>query len=212
MKINTNVILLIIVAIIILLLMTNKTTENFDITTSNNEAIQNLASLYRSENLKVTNLTVTGNLNGGNNHVPIGTIVSWYDPCGNFSNLPTNWKLCDGKNGTPDLRGRFILGSFNQNDTNITDSSNNIIRSVRKMHDVGGTEFVTLTIDEMPAHTHAYNDTTRFINDTDKTMGSSAWNNNTLKWNEGQTLATGGSKPHNNMPPFYVLAYIMKMS
>lgn len=37
-----------------------------------------------------------------------GTIVI-YD--GNISEIPSGWQLCDGTNGTPDLRGKFIMGS-----------------------------------------------------------------------------------------------------
>lgn len=38
--------------------------------------------------------------------VPAGTIVMWYG-----SGLPYGWAICDGSNGTPDLRGMFIKGA-----------------------------------------------------------------------------------------------------
>tara|TARA_B100000035_G_scaffold312915_1_gene325408 strand:+ start:82 stop:3099 length:3018 start_codon:yes stop_codon:yes gene_type:complete len=38
--------------------------------------------------------------------VPSGTIVMY-----NSGTAPSGWAVCDGSNGTPDLRGRFILGS-----------------------------------------------------------------------------------------------------
>lgn len=38
--------------------------------------------------------------------VPAGTIVMW---SGSITSIPTGWALCDGANGTPDLRNRFIL-------------------------------------------------------------------------------------------------------
>ena len=37
-----------------------------------------------------------------------GMIVMW---SGSTSNIPAGWALCDGKNGTPDLRGRFVIGA-----------------------------------------------------------------------------------------------------
>ncbi len=40
--------------------------------------------------------------------VPSGTIVMW---AGADTAIPTGWKLCDGTNGTPDLRGKFIIGA-----------------------------------------------------------------------------------------------------
>jgi len=39
---------------------------------------------------------------------PVGTIAMWY---GDLENLPPGWVLCDGNNGTPDLRDRFIIGA-----------------------------------------------------------------------------------------------------
>ncbi|MDH4156684.1 MAG: phage tail protein [candidate division Zixibacteria bacterium] len=39
--------------------------------------------------------------------IPTGLIVMW---SGTLANIPTGWALCDGSNGTPDLRNRFIYG------------------------------------------------------------------------------------------------------
>jgi hypothetical protein len=39
--------------------------------------------------------------------IPIGTIVMW---SGSVSSVPAGWVICDGSNGTPDLRGTFPLG------------------------------------------------------------------------------------------------------
>ena len=42
--------------------------------------------------------------------MPKGGIIMW---SGNAADIPEGWALCDGKNGTPDLRGRFIVGANN---------------------------------------------------------------------------------------------------
>ena len=42
------------------------------------------------------------------NYVPVGGIIMW---AGALGSLPGNWELCDGANGTPDLRNRFVLGA-----------------------------------------------------------------------------------------------------
>lgn len=39
---------------------------------------------------------------------PVGTIVVW---SGSVDDIPTSWALCDGQDGRPDLRGRFVLGA-----------------------------------------------------------------------------------------------------
>ena len=40
--------------------------------------------------------------------LPSGTIVIW---SGEEIAIPVGWSLCDGTNGTPDLRNRFVLGA-----------------------------------------------------------------------------------------------------
>lgn len=41
---------------------------------------------------------------------PVGTIKIW---SGTVATIPTGWQLCDGTNGTRDLRNRFVLGTTN---------------------------------------------------------------------------------------------------
>ena len=38
---------------------------------------------------------------------PIGTIKIWYK---SLAELPTGWQICNGTNGTPDLRDRYVMG------------------------------------------------------------------------------------------------------
>lgn len=42
--------------------------------------------------------------------IPQGGIILW---SGNASNIPAGWALCNGANGTPDLRDRFVIGAGN---------------------------------------------------------------------------------------------------
>jgi len=37
-----------------------------------------------------------------------GVITQWYSSVGS---IPPGWALCDGTNGTPDLRDKFIVGA-----------------------------------------------------------------------------------------------------
>lgn len=68
---------------------------------------------------------------------PIGTIVIW---SGTADNIPTGWQLCDGTNGTPDLRDKFVLGAG----------------TTHNVGETGGNEEVTLTVEQMPKHNHTY--------------------------------------------------------
>lgn len=40
--------------------------------------------------------------------IEIGSIQLWH---GTIASIPARWYLCDGSNGTPDLRDRFIVGA-----------------------------------------------------------------------------------------------------
>jgi microcystin-dependent protein len=144
------------------------------------------------------------------NTLPRGSIMAW-----NSSRVPKGWALCDGQswnldsNGdaqvdstgvqTPDLRGRFILGAGQGNGlTNRTLGDN-----------VGGEETHTLNSNEIPPHQHQ-------INLRGGNAGTSVhphqFRTGDSENQQYTTLLSGGAgQPHNNMPPFYVLTYIMKL-
>ncbi len=69
-------------------------------------------------------------------HIPKGLIAMW---SGSIEAIPTGWALCDGQNGTPDLRDRFIVGAGNSYDVG----------------DTGGEERVTLSSSQIPRHRHS---------------------------------------------------------
>ena len=100
----------------------------------------------------------------------------------------------------PDLRGRTIIGTDNMGGT-----SANIVIGANNLGKKGGSETHTLTIDEMPSHTHGY------------------WGGTGSQWADYQTSfhvdrdpgpqttdPAGGDQPHNNMQPYITLNYIIK--
>lgn len=116
-------------------------------------------------NLNVANGKVK---EGGNDLVPRGTITLWFG-----STVPAGWLLCNGQNGTPDLRGMFVVGAgasgFGYNATGgsaalsvsgTTSSAgahnHDITLAGAGAHDHGGsTNSHTLTVDQIPSHQHA---------------------------------------------------------
>lgn len=58
---------------------------------------------------------------GGGGTLPAGLIVMW---SGLLSAIPSGWNLCDGTNGTPDLRDRFVLGAHAGDDPGATGGAN----------------------------------------------------------------------------------------
>jgi len=97
--------------------------------------------------------------------------------------------LCNGENSTPDLRDRFIVGAG----------------TTYAVAATGGEATHTLITAELPAHTHAF---------PGMALGSGA---KTLDVGHGSdggaypSSSTGSGTAHENRPPYYALAYIMKV-
>ena len=154
--------------------------------------------------------------------IPSGTIITWY---GALGSIPSGFVLCDGSNGTPDLRNRFIVGAGNSYTLGAT----------------GGADTVTLTTAQMPSHAHTrgtmnitgYFRSSRFTYEVPSTSGAltySQLNNGSgggsssgngwfqsqinldasRNWT-GETSWAGSSQAHENRPPYYALYYIMKL-
>ena len=112
----------------------------------------------------------------------------------NGSSAPSGWAICNGQNGTPDLRDRFIVG---------TGSSYNL-------GNTGGANSVTLTTAQMPSHKHTTSvDNTNLFPSSGQTSigfgGAGSYPATTFTMNN-----EGGGQSHENRPPYYALCYIMK--
>ena len=163
------------------------------------------------------NINVNGKIKENNNELlPYGSIMMW---SGTIATIPGGWSLCNGTNGTPDLRDRFIVGAG-------ADSSGVAMTTITgSATKTGGSKDATVV-----AHSHSGSTTTngdhshlylRYTG-TDFLYGT-IWNNN----NDGRywpyTTSTSGSHFHTfttnstgvssnnaNLPPYYALAFIMK--
>ncbi len=148
---------------------------------------------------------------------PVGAIVMW---SGAVNNIPDGWALCNGANGTPDLRGKFVVGY---------DPGDNDYNAIG---DQGGQKEVTLTEAEMPQHNHSGNTNVAgqhshafqlrqddFGNGDGPSIQKNTPNNDE-GWQNFNTQSSGnhshsfntnnkgGSQPHENRPPYFTLAFI----
>ena len=150
----------------------------------------------------------------------IGLIQLW-----SGSGVPEGYVLCDGSQvsiaeypelykaigdkyntastkagyiSVPDLRGRFVVGY---------DPSN---RDYNTIGNMGGEALVTLTLDQIPPHSHKitfkeekWGDNANSRPFPNRTRPDSSYT--------ADTQVTGGGNAHENRPPYYVLAYVMKI-
>jgi cytoskeletal protein CcmA (bactofilin family) len=89
--------------------------------------------------------------------LPVGSIVAF---SGDLETVDDNWAICDGTNGTPDLRGRFIIGTSgtyaaDSTGGNATHSHTITIENGGAHTHTGEVEDHTLTVSEIPGHYHA---------------------------------------------------------
>ena len=116
-----------------------------------------------------------------------GMIIAW---SGSIASIPYGWRLCEA------LKDRFILGAGGR----------------RAIGAAGGKEEHTLTVEEMPSHSHKQGS-----EGEDDYFGGGVYTGFRQFGGVGPsfpyydyqpTSTTGGNKAHPNMPPFYALAYI----
>lgn len=182
--------------------------ENFSSNTTNNKqniiTENNINSVFNENHLFVDDLVI----NGSFNILPKYSIVAWTSP-----DIPYGWAVCDGKNDTPDLRGRFIVGSGIGKDC----SGNDLTE--RKLKEYGGEEKHILLENEIPPHGHEINtysgrNALWVMNGFAKAHCSDVLRDGNNPY--GTTLIPNdGTKEvetnaHDNMPPFYILYYIMR--
>jgi hypothetical protein len=145
--------------------------------------------------------------------VPTGGIILW---SGSTGSIPATWYLCDGTNGTPDLRNSFIVGAGSTYAVNATGGTADAI-VVTHTHTATSTSVVT-----DPQHSHVE----QLASSGSGNGPSSSFQGvaepsspaiNTLAASTGITVATtttnanaGTSGTNANLPPYYALAYIMK--
>lgn len=121
------------------------------------------------------------------NAVPVGAIMMW---SGEIADIPARWALCDGTNGTPDLRNRFIVGAG----------------ALYTVGNTGGSASVALSVAQMPSHRHRVmggGEGSTYLNLQLVSHYSAGYGREEL------LDYAGGNGSHENRPPYYALCFIM---
>ncbi|MCZ2139750.1 MAG: hypothetical protein LC096_00010 [Bacteroidia bacterium] len=188
-------------------------------------------------------IDICNGCNGRDLYNPIGSIImgNWditdtnlFDNTGLGVNDFENWAVCNGDNGTVDLRGRFIVCQYPGGDVD---------GDYIAIGDTGGEKKHTLIKSEIPAHSHGWGT----LSTTGGSHNHSVFNNavyevsspvvgdlnGSPKWAKIEnTILSGGSHTHNvgsgstedgsddglsgieheNRPPYYVLVFIQRIA
>ena len=117
------------------------------------------------------------------------------------------WHLCDGTNGTPDLRSRFIYGGDGSNNgaTGGTESSEHS-HLIPLGYDDYKSFYITTNNSYYPTYGSEIISQPGYMYE----VGKNVFNGANLD-NKAVRLAYTSSATVSNMPPYYVLAYIMKL-
>ena len=139
--------------------------------------------------------------------MPLGGIIMW---SGAISDIPDKWHLCDGTIvndiQTPDLRGRFLVGAGSDAGTGVTfDAVTGAVSGQYAPGDTGGEVAHLLTVAEMPSHAHSYQAPVAGRVTTGSNVDIRAQTPST-------TGSAGGDNYHENRPPYYAVAWIMKVA
>lgn len=137
------------------------------------------------------------------NDISIKQIMMW-----DSNIIPENWQICDGTNGTPDLRDSFIYGASINTDLGVIGGENS--------------HFHTLPISSTAGETHSHSFSVSFVS-----VGGSKRTASVQKYSYGEhthsysgnTTSSDNSHAHSStlslsssVPPCVLLYYIMKVA
>jgi microcystin-dependent protein len=148
--------------------------------------------------------------------LPAGVITLW---SGASNAIPSGWALCNGSDGTPDLRNRFVVGAGSTYGVSATGGSADATL-VSHSHTASSSSSVSDS-----GHTHSgtlgvgYGGSNRGIAGFEEGRGNPDWVAGSIgaattgiSVSTSTTISSAGSSATNaNLPPYYALCYIMKL-
>lgn len=122
--------------------------------------------------------------------LPAGAIIIW---SGSIASIPDGWQLCDGTNGTPDLRDKFIVGA------RVDDAGTAKTNITGALTKYGGSI----------SHNHTFSAIAQANSDHHAVRND--YQNVGVARNDHTHRVSGTTDSTVNLPPYYALAYIMKI-
>jgi hypothetical protein len=157
-------------------------------------------------NIKASGIEVSGEIKDKTGYLmPAGGIIMYTGSIADFDKTGKGkigtkvqgWALCNGKNSTPDLRDRFVVGAGG---------------AFYPVNARGGEDKHKLSGAEMPRHQHKYS---RAKWNTMQWKGGRRdpfWTDNGRdRYETANSDFAGKSLPHENRPPYHAVFFIMKL-
>tara|TARA_B100001094_G_C18188500_1_gene805505 strand:- start:4 stop:4518 length:4515 start_codon:yes stop_codon:yes gene_type:complete len=193
-----------------------------DVTAANVTASNTvMGSQVTSTNNADFNGTCTASDFVGNGTIPVGGIIMW---SGTDGNIPTNWALCNGSSGTPNLIDKFIVGrgsSYAAGDTGgsadaIVPTHTHTATGGSHGHPVRHSTQITGAVEADASGGYVLDNTgvqdfTANNSTPSSTSGDQIGQSGSLSLTAA-TPADGESVTNKNLPPYYAIAYIMRIS
>lgn len=161
------------------------------------------------------------------NAIPLGTIALW---SGTIGSIPSGWVICDGNNGTPNLASRFIMGASGVTPPGSTGGSTSVNGTTTTAgshnHPSSGISATALAESQMPSHNHAFGVSvpiqgtgfgyTGVNGVSGGSLSQTGYTGGGAGHSHGLSITTDGNHSHDwsatHLPPYYALAYIMKIA
>lgn len=169
--------------------------------------------------MSVTQATLLGDTFGSSasGTIPIGGIIMW---SGTIATIPTGWSLCNGTGGTPDLRERFIVGATSDGDStypgigvgNTGGSADATLASHSHSLSSGGASGTFLTSASLNVSTGIVQANTGGTAANAVTSVSINTGSGSVSYSQPSVSTEGSSATNANLPPYYALAFIMRVS
>lgn len=199
--------------------VTNSMTISNDLTVTDVLTVNNDVAV--TDHVTAARVTTTGNISAsgsiqesGNDLLPAGVIVMW-----SGTTAPAGWALCNGSGGTPDLRNRFVVGSGSTYASGATGGATTHQHSV---------DPVNTNTTKDGSHNHSVNPATVTASISLNSGGTASINptagvskisvnlpnltvNTEPDHQHSVDIASTTTTSGSSLPPYYALAYIIKL-
>lgn len=136
-------------------------------------------------------------------NLPIGSIILWAG-----GSIPSGWAVCNGSNGTPDLRSRFVRGATNNGQLKTTGGATTHVHSNGNTGSAGGHAHTGISGSSGNSGTEMYYGGSNEMAAGNHSHGLSGTPNSVA--NHSHTV--GNTESASNLPPYKVLQFIMRIS